>query len=116
MTIDQKILKGVLLMRATGAVYLSKEEQLADITRWTKESYFTEADMDAWIDSLKDELAKSPEQREAESAAFIEELCEYEAREAAAEAWGWRYTSSTARDYGPSNPWDAPGMSVSDFI
>ena len=28
-----------------------------------------------------------------------------------------RYTrSSTAGDYGPSNPWDAPGMSISDFI
>ena len=24
--------------------------------------------------------------------------------------------SSTNRDYGPSNPWDAPGMSVKDFI
>ena len=24
--------------------------------------------------------------------------------------------SSTRRDYGPSNPWDAPGMSVKDFI
>lgn len=24
--------------------------------------------------------------------------------------------SSTMRDYGPSNPWDAPGMSVRDFI
>ena len=24
--------------------------------------------------------------------------------------------SSTAGDYGPGNPWDAPGMSVSDFI
>ena len=24
--------------------------------------------------------------------------------------------SSTNRDYSPSNPWDAPGMSVSDFI
>lgn len=24
--------------------------------------------------------------------------------------------SSTCRDYGPSNPWDAPGMSVKDFI
>lgn len=26
------------------------------------------------------------------------------------------YRSSTMRDYGPSNPWDAPGMSVKDFI
>ena len=24
--------------------------------------------------------------------------------------------SSTCGDYGPSNPWDAPGMSISDFI
>ena len=24
--------------------------------------------------------------------------------------------SSTRRDYGPSNPWDAPGMRISDFI
>ena len=24
--------------------------------------------------------------------------------------------SSSRRDYGPSNPWDAPGMSVKDFI
>jgi hypothetical protein len=28
-----------------------------------------------------------------------------------------RYTpSSTYGDYGPGNPWDAPGMSVKDFI
>lgn len=24
--------------------------------------------------------------------------------------------SATARDYGPSNPWDAPGMSIRDFL
>lgn len=24
--------------------------------------------------------------------------------------------SATAGDYGPSNPWDAPGMSIRDFI
>jgi len=24
--------------------------------------------------------------------------------------------SSTNRDYSPSNPWDAPGMSIKDFI
>ena len=24
--------------------------------------------------------------------------------------------SSAAGDYGPGNPWDAPGMSISDFI
>lgn len=26
------------------------------------------------------------------------------------------YTCSSAGDYSPSNPWDAPGMSVRDFI
>lgn len=26
------------------------------------------------------------------------------------------YTSSTYGDYSPSNPWDAPGMSIRDFI
>ena len=25
-------------------------------------------------------------------------------------------SSSTAGDYSPSNPWDAPGMSIRDFI
>ena len=25
-------------------------------------------------------------------------------------------SSATTRDYSPSNPWDAPGMSVRDFI
>ena len=25
-------------------------------------------------------------------------------------------TSCTYGDYGPSNPWDAPGMSIRDFI
>lgn len=29
----------------------------------------------------------------------------------------WEYTPScTAGDYGPGNPWDAPGMSIHDFI
>lgn len=27
-----------------------------------------------------------------------------------------RYTSCTAHDYSPSHPWDAPGMSIQDFI
>lgn len=33
------------------------------------------------------------------------------------DGWDDEYTpSSTYGDYGPSNPWDAPGMSVRDFI
>lgn len=26
------------------------------------------------------------------------------------------YPSCTTRDYSPSNPWDAPGMNIKDFI
>lgn len=29
---------------------------------------------------------------------------------------GHRTTSATGGDYSPSSPWDAPGMSVRDFI
>lgn len=32
------------------------------------------------------------------------------------EEFGDRTPSSTNGDYSPSNPWDAPGMSISDFI
>ena len=28
----------------------------------------------------------------------------------------WEVSSCTNGDYSPSNPWDAPGMSVKDFI
>ena len=28
---------------------------------------------------------------------------------------GW-YSAQAEEDYGPSNPWDAPGMKVGDFI
>ena len=28
----------------------------------------------------------------------------------------WYTPSCTAGDYGPGNPWDAPGMCISDFI
>lgn len=38
------------------------------------------------------------------------------AEDAEEEADRGRYSSSTNRDYGPSNPWDAPGMSINDFI
>ena len=52
-----------------------------------------------WIEDLK----KPEEETEfEETPEFIEEE--------------QRYTSCTARDYSPSNPWDAPGMSIRDFI
>lgn len=32
------------------------------------------------------------------------------------ESWEEYCSSSTHGDYSPSNPWDAPGMCISDFI
>lgn len=32
------------------------------------------------------------------------------------DSWKEETTSVTNGDYGPGNPWDAPGMSISDFI
>ena len=40
-----------------------------------------------------------------------EEFCGAEA-----EYEGYYTPSATNRDYGPSNPWNAPGMSIHDFI
>jgi len=42
---------------------------------------------------------------------------EFDAPEYTGEPWEEEYTPScTAGDYGPGNPWDAPGMSIHDFI
>lgn len=88
-----KILKAVLLLRRTNR-YQSKEEQIAEAER-----YYSDKVLDEWIESLKNPELE-PE--------FIDEP-EYIEQED-------RYTSCTARDYSPSNPWDAPGMSIRDFI
>lgn len=80
--IDLKSLKGVLLLRKAGNKFSSKEEQIAEQKRWLKEGFITEKSIDEWIDSLKEELAKTPEQKEKESAEMIEWLMECDAREA----------------------------------
>ena len=109
---EQKVLKAVLLLRRFGNKYQTKEEQLDETREWYPEE--RESDLDEWIRSLQEDLAKPVEVREAEAEEFrkvLEEadsLAFYEDRK--------RYTSSTAGDYSPSNPWDAPGMSTRDFI
>lgn len=115
--LNQKILKAILLLRKCGNKASTKDEQIAEQKRWLKEGYTNEKSLDEWIQSLKEELAKTPEQKEKESQEFIEQLMAYEAKEALKELEeGRRTRSSSAGDYSPSNPWDAPGMSVSDFI
>lgn len=88
-----KILKAVLLLRRINRDQ-SKEEQIAEVDR-----YYSDEMLDDQIEALK----KPEEETEFEGSP---EIIEEEQR----------YTSCTARDYSPSNPWDAPGMSIRDFI
>lgn len=89
-----KLLKAVLLLRRFNR-YQSKEEQIAEADK-----YYSDQEIDEWIEELKNPKEEAPEFEETPE--FIEEE--------------QRYTSCTARDYSPSNPWDAPGMSIRDFI
>ena len=75
--LEQKILKATLMLRKLGNKYQTKEEQIAEFTEWYTEE--REVDLDEWIDSMREDLAKTPEQREEESRQFIEELSQREA-------------------------------------
>lgn len=92
--LDRKcmVLKAVLLLRKVNR-YQSKDEQVAEVTEWEKQGFESE-------DAYYDDMANRD--------------LEFEQRYGGYEDC---YTpSATSRDYGPSNPWDAPGMSISDFI
>ena len=107
-----KVLKLVLLLRKTSR-YKSKEQQIEEA-----EMFYSDADLDELIELFKN---ATPDKIE-----FVEESEEEFEEDSDYIEWEQRYweqrcreqydTSSTARDYSPSNPWDAPGMSISDFI
>lgn len=109
---DNNILKAVLLLRKVGNKYSTKEEQLQEVKDWFARGSMTDDSLREWISGLKEELAKTPEQLEAESEEWIKEVEEFELEQAKQEMSSF-YEEKV---YGPSNPWDAPGMSVSDFI
>lgn len=106
------ILKAVLLLRKAGNKYSTKEEQVAEVNEWFAKGHMTDEQLQEWIDGLKEELAKTPEQLEEESRQRIEELMEAEAEQACREMES-RYEE---KYYSPLCPWNAPGMSISDFI
>lgn len=107
MTRELNILKAVLLLRKVNT-YQTKEKQIDEVNRY----YMSDESLQEWIDSLKEELSKSQEQVEAEAKERIERLCEAEAEQARQEMESDMYD----KEYGPSNPWDAPGMCINDFI
>lgn len=101
MNIEQKILKAVLLLRKRGNKSQSKEEQIEEVKAWMRDDAFSESELDEWIE----ELGKAIDGGEDENAEYdywadddFESRLEFE------------------KSYGPLNPWDAPGMKVSDFI
>lgn len=133
---DLKILKGVLLLRAWrkytakvdkesygesyeafldmfGCRVITKEEDIKSVKSCYK--YLSEEEFEEWLDSLRKDLKKTPEELEEESRIACEEIAEREAQELYDELH-CGCPSSTAGDYSPSNPWNAPGMSIRDFI
>lgn len=136
---DLKILKGVLLLRAWrkymekidkesygesyealldmfGYRVITKEEDIESVKSCYK--YSSEEEFEEWLDSLREDLKKTPEELEEESRIACAEMAEKEAQELYDELHGGDdyCPSSTAGDYSPSNPWNAPGMSIRDFI
>lgn len=110
MTRELKILKGVLLLRGYGNPYWdgnryqSKEEQIDEL----KSGNMSDKDLDEWIESLLADCKKTKEEVEREHEESIRQLEEGEST----------YTEEYEDDYyySPSCPWNAPGMSVRDFI
>ena len=78
MTIELKVLKGVLMMRQLGNQYQTKEEQIKDQMEWIEKGWLSSKGLDEWIDGLRVELSKTPEQREEEARQFREELSQRE--------------------------------------
>ncbi len=93
----------------------------------TDERYISWARMSEIATVLKDGLIEDGEEEAYRYMADVAELSDAEAeyfgldmeqyREATGEdADSHTAPSSTGSDYSPANPWDAPGMSVSDFV
>lgn len=88
---ELKALKCVLMLRKFNK-YQSKEKQLAEALA------YNDSQLNEWLESLKNPQMAEPE--EENSILDTEDL----------------YALCTTHDYSPSNPWDAPGMSIRDFI
>lgn len=107
-----KILKAILLLRNFNR-YNPKEVQINEQINNYLKGYLTEDELDEWIIWLKEELAKTPEEKEKESQEYLDWLMKQELKNIDQD----EYCPSAAHgDYSPSCPWNAPGMSVSDFI
>lgn len=73
MNTDQKILKAILMLRRWGNKYQTKEEQIAEQHRWLEDDPTYAERLDGWIDSLREDLALTPEERRAKEEREFEE-------------------------------------------
>ena len=73
MTTDQKILKAILMLRRWGNKYQTKEEQIAEQHQWLADDPTYADRLDEWIDSLREDLAMTPEERQAKEEREFEE-------------------------------------------
>lgn len=104
------ILKAVLLMREKlGIKSSSKEEQM----RYA--GMLTNKEIGIWTESLREEINKTPEQKQKEAEERIMLEKDF-VNEDFVNDFFHDSVSCTAGDYSPSSPWNAPGMSIRDFI
>lgn len=104
------ILKGALILREILGVRVNSKEET---TRMAQK--YTDAELSFWISFLREESHKAADIREKEAEERIQWEVDHDSPQNCMES-GREYTCCTNHDYGPLNPWDAPGMSVRDFI
>ena len=85
---------------------------------WTNEKHISWARMSEIAAVLKDGLLEDGIEEACRYMADVAELSDSEAEYFGLDMEQYRDAapSSTGSDYSPSNPWNAPGMGVSDFI
>lgn len=125
-TLDQKILKLHILHAKFNKVaygWTVSAEVNAESIRYYRTELLGLLGEAAIIDScdeeiadLKKSLALTPEELQARMEKEAAELADREVEWDPDFQDGRYCPSSTAGDYGPGNPWDAPGMSIHDFI
>lgn len=104
------ILKGVLILREILGIKANSKEETIRMGQT-----YTDTELSFWISFLRDEAKKTADRKEKEAEERIQWEMEHDSPQEFAGLKRER-TCCTSHDYSPSNPWDAPGMSLRDFI
>ena len=104
------ILKGTLILREILGIKVNSKEETIRMGQ-----KYTDAELSFWISFLREETQKTADMKEKEAEERSRWEMEHDGPQDCMKS-GREYTCCTSHDYGPSNPWDAPGMSIRDFI